>query len=475
LTRVTFDAHGNLCYPVGYQAPASTTYPRIAGIAYFGGSIYFSDDNKIYSATPPWPATPATVYTSNPLETIEWMGLGVNGLVFGTYGNPAGTRWIYTFDGANATQIGMIEAGALLDICEANGIIYLLTLVLSDQVAGTFLPVIYQISGSTLAILDDFRLIDPAFWPPGAGAGATSFPYAGRLDSDGVYLYLFLAGLSLKRYLLTTGAVSDVGNPIIPAADTTHDGAVSSGSAFVEIIGDGNLYITRPTAANGGAKNNGTLTTSWFDFGVPDLDKSFDQIAFTFNNPTDNTTVNALNVSFQCNSPSASWTALSPTLAVNSNDVNFYLPSRTIGSRVRFQITLIGALVPDVQTYSVSATLARAWQVTVSCRRSQSARLGNAGQDPQQLTSTQLLANIKNAYTVAGGNVVLYMPDPTIDETAVANGLGPCVGVSQCYAVLQDYTWSTAAGVSPGYRVGMAPEPDGIEGDCQLVLTEQLG
>jgi len=440
---------------------ADTTPTRLG---YFAGSIWYvntATPNVLRQITPAWPASPVTVYTAFALDgTISVLGAGASGLVLCT-----SSGGVYTFDGATATQVGWINA-VPLDMVTAHGVTYILALGAGPNGSQ---PVIYQLNGSTLATFDDYTLISSEFQ---AQPSPLATAYGATLDADSEWLYLFFPGLAAKRYSLTTAAITDVGSHV-PSNQLGHFGAALGGGGIAEVFTDGNLYTTIPS--QGGPNTNGVLITSWFDFGVPDLDKSFDQIEFTFNNPIDNTTINSLQVSFQCNSSAAAWTALSPTLAVNSNDVNFYLPSHTIGSRVRFQITLIAALAPDIQTYSVSATLARAWQVTVSCRRDQSDRQGNPGQDVNQLTSTQKLANIKNAYTVAGGNVVLYMPDPTIDEAAVAAGLGPCLGVSQCYAVLQDYTWTAASGVSPAYRTGMAPQPDGIEGDVALVLTEQLG
>ncbi len=437
------------------------TGKNILGLAYFQGSIWYTDGAHIWSATEPWPATPVQVYTANPSEMISFLERGPAGLVFTTIGASYELCWVYTFDGTTATLLGLIE-GQVMDIQEAQGVVYLL-IQIPTAAATTNLPVIYQISGSTLSIFDDFRLLDPNFLPP------TDVNPTGNLDTDGLYLYLFWSGLRVKRYLLKTGAVYDVGSAL--PNNALHVGACHVSGLLMENFDDGNLYTVTPGTST--SSTNGVLTTSWFDFGVPDLDKAFDQISFTFNLPTDNTTVNALQVSFQCNNPSATWTTLSPTLAVNSNDVNFYLPAPTIGSRIRFQLTLVASVNPDIQSYSVSATLARTWQVSVSCRRAQSKRQGNAGDT--DFTSTQMLANIKNAYKVAGGNVVLFMPDPTIDTAAVAAGKGPALGVSQCYAVLQDYTWTTAPGVSPAYRTDTTPDPEGIEGDCQLVLTEQLG
>jgi hypothetical protein len=452
-----------------------------ASMAYLEGSIYYllstasggvNTGGEMMSATYPFPGASAGTQVlagyefENLLLATANTGTGLAVVAGSAFG--ATRSWVYTFDGAVADFVGVIEGG-VLDVCEANGVVYILTVEphygTSPPVFG--LPIIYQLDGSTLSIFDDYRSLDPDFLP-------TSTQTYGHLDQDGRYLYYFTGNLNTKRYNLTTAAVTDVGNPTAATAiGYWRAGTVLSSGTFAEIAAEGAGTTAYICQAHVTPNTNGWMITSWYDFGTPGVDKSFTQIEFTFNAPTDATSLNAVTLQFQVNNPTATWTSAAGALAQNSNDVIFTLPYPTIGSRIRFQITLVAAEAPDIQSYSISATLARTWTVTVSCRRGQSVRNGAPGRDPQNLTSTQLLANIKQCYR-SGGNVVLYMPDPTIDEAAVAANLGPAVGVAQCFAVLQDYSWTTAnTGVSPAYRTDATPP--GIEGDAVLTLTEALG
>ena len=100
---------------------------------------------------------------------------------------------------------------------------------------------------------------------------------------------------------------------------------------------------------------------------------------------------------------------------------------------------------------------------------------GGTTLDPQRLTSTELLANIQRCYTQAGGNVTMYIPDPTVDQAALDAGQPGAValGVSMIQAQLQDYQRSLANGVAAGYREVNGPLD--MEATCQLTLSEQLG
>jgi hypothetical protein len=447
-----------------------------SSLSYLEGQIYYllggSTGGSIYEAGYPFPGASAgtQVYAGYEFESnLQAVTNSGTGLVVVAQSAAGFQAWVYSFDGASANYLGMIE-GAVQDVCQANGVVYILceTPYFGGQVTSPAVPIIYQLDGSTLSVFDDFRAVSSDFLPIAAKG-------YGHLAQDGRYLYLFTSGLNTKRYNLTSGAISDIGNPSADSGlEYQRAGAALIDGSIAEIdmglAGSNTLYACLAQAK---PNANGYLITSWYDFGTPGVDKSFTQIEFTFNAPTDATSLNAVTLQFQVNNPTATWTSVTGALAQNSNDVIFTLPYPTIGSRVRFQITLVAAEAPDIQSYSISATLARTWTVTVSCRRNQSVRNGAPGRDPQNLTSTQLIANIKECYR-SGGNVVLYMPDPTIDEAAVAANLGPAVGVALCFAVLQDYSWTTAnTGVSPAYRTDATPP--GIEGDAVLTLTEALG
>lgn len=472
----------NGMWAVGGSGAAITITPQVvndavqvlngASMATFQGSVYYlvqtMTGNEINSATYALPGAGSgtTVYTTSQMEVFtQVITRGGTGLIFTTGRGNGVDQYVYDFDGVNANYLGRIE-GNILDCCEANGSVYILTAaeLSADTVS---LPVIYSIAGSTISFFDDFRKVDSDFWP-------TSFAAQGHIESDGAYLYLFYAGLSTKRYLLTTSAVMDVGNPacVTPSSFGRAGTPLRDGS-FVETEPQNSVTTAYFNNTQAGPTVDGTLLTSWFDFGSPDVDKAFKAIEFTMNTTVD---ASALQVSFQVNSPANALTATTVTVSPSGNTLVAYLPLGTLGRRIRFQITLNHLVDPDVQSYGITATLARVFQATVACNRSQHVRGGSMPiPDPQKLTSTELLANIQRCYTLAGGNVTMYIPDPTVDEDALTAGQPGAValGVSMIQAQLQDYQRSLSPGVAAGMRGSNGPLD--IEANVQLTLTEQLG
>lgn len=446
-----------------------------ASMATFQGSAYYlvqtMTGNEINSATYPLPGAGAgtTVYTTSEMEVFtQVITRGGTGLIFTTGRGNGLDQYVYDFDGVNANYLGRIE-GNILDCCEANGTVYILTAAIPaiTNPQSPTLPVIYSIAGSTLSIFDDFRKVDDDFWP-------TSFVAGGHLESDGAYLYFWYAGLSTKRYLLTTSAVMDIGNPIcVNAGSTGRAGTPLGDGGFVETEPATSQTTAYVNVEQDGPNADGILLTSWFDFGTPDVDKAFKAIEFTMNSAV---SAAALLVSFQVNSPANPLLGTTVNVSPSGNTLVAYLPQGTLGRRIRFQITLNHQGDPDVQSYGITATLARVFQATVACNRQQHVRGGsNPIPDPQKLTSTELLANIQRCYTLAGGNVTMYIPDPTVDEDALASGQPGAValGVSMIQAQLQDYQRSLSPGVSAGMRGSNGPLD--IEATVQLTLTEQLG
>lgn len=445
-----------------------------ASMATFAGSVYYitgsSTPNKINSATYPLPGAGAgtTVYTASQMENlVQVLSRGATGLVFITGSGQGVDQYVYGFDGVNANFLGRIQ-GNILDACEANGTVYILTAAVPGAPDTFSLPVIYSVAGSTLSIFDDFRKVDPAFWP-------ITFSAGGHIESDGTYLWLWYAGLSTKRYVLTTSAISDVGNPtVISASSTGRAGTPLGDGGFVETEPQVSLttaYINYTQLDNNAS---GTMLTSWYDFDTPDVDKSFKSIEFAFNAAFTST---ALTCSFELDNPNIGPTVMTPMLSNSGLTLIAYFPVGTIGKRVRFTITINHTAAPavDVQSWSILATLARIWAFPVACRRNPQTR---SGPDQQGLTAMQLLENIIDAYTVAGGNVIMWIPDPTAsaDNPSVDPITGEnVIGVSQVSAVIQDYARSTAAGIAPGYRQAQDGGVFDMDGDIQLTLAEALG
>ena len=442
-----------------------------ASLAVFNGSLWYivgtTTPNAINALTYPLPgAAGGTVqYTAFQMEhLVQVLGRGANGLVFMTGGTTGLTWSCYEFDGVNATLIGRLT-GHIQDITEANGTVYILAYGSGSTQENTPLPVIYSVSGSTVSIFDDFRTVDAAFQP-------ISFQTNGHLDSDGLYLYFWTSGLSAKRYRLTTSAITDVGNPtcVVGISGARSGCAIGDGS-FMEIESGASTTTAYLNNVIGTPNVNGVLTTSWFDFDTPGVRKSFSSIEFTMNSAVDLT---ALLVSYQTDA-SSGFQTLTLTTSIGGDKLICYLDD-VIGTRIQFRIVLLYQAVngpPDINAYSIQGKLTRVWQFQVACRSQQQDRAAGT-EDPQGLTSRELLANIQNAYDLASGNLVMYIPDPTIDQDELDEGNGVALGVSQINGVLQDFQWTTTSGVSPGFRQANGDGPQIQEGDCLLVIAGSL-
>lgn len=437
--------------------------PESGVMAFFNGQLfYWKTGNVLISTQPPFPGAGAgtTVYTLPGMYfSVGGLSDSGTGLVFATKSNAFSMTEVFSFDGVNATLLGKLEAGNVCDICEANGVTYVLCA--APQVNGTFLPVIYAISGGTISPFDDYRYVDTPFQPQaGIGKGA-------RLDSDGQYLFLFFPGLRAKQYNLRTQSAYDVGaSAVIPGGVDSgeHRGCALFNGGFAEVDAQapGTLYVAQP----GGTPNaNGVLTSSFFDFGTPTVDKAFKFVEFEMNSLLDPT---ALLVSYRLDNLSATWSSVPVTFSPSGNTLIAYFPQRTIGHRLQLQITLVATRTPDIATYAVYATLARVWKFSVACREGQTSRNPQNQPDPQEATPQQLQANLENARAIAGGLVTLWIPDPTVLPTP-----GAPAGVSQVNAQIQDLERDVAAQAGAGIRRGA----DGslrFDADYTLTLTEVL-
>lgn len=452
VTRVNADTIGTV---------VAGSYSR-CDMAAFNDTLYYNSEisggpppvTQILSSTYPFPGgagNGTTVYT---MPQMGWQILAItdsaNGVAFATAAQQQLYSYIWTFDGVNATFVGRIY-GTVIDMRSANGVTYILAAARNGISGGIGLPVIYQLSGSTLSVLDDYRQADPAFQP-------TTQSGRGCLDEDGTYLYLFWSGLRVKRYRLKDGAIYDVGHPTAQQSNSAvHSGAAGPGGGIAE--GDPtnvpySLYVMQPGVA---PNQNGILTTSFYDFGTPNDHKSFKSVEFTMNSAID---VNAILVSYRVDNLSNTLTPVTVTVSPSGNTLIAYFPPNTLGCRVQLQITLVAASNPDIASLSVLATLARIFTLGAACRRDQQAR--NGAKDPQGLAASDRLANVLNCYNIAAGKCVLYIPDPTAAK-----------GYAQINALLQDYKRVTAPGVAPGMREDATGQRD-MESDYQLTLAEQL-
>lgn len=451
-------------------------------LGYFGGNLYYATGNiateVLKHATYPFPGAGVGVTDRTVLQmegAITGVGDGPTGVVF-TAGEalsgpatPSPWTWVYVWDGANATLIGRIFGG-VNDICEANGVVYILCSILPGA-TGTTMPIIYSVSGSTISVFDDYRWLDPNFQP------ATTTPLSqGHLDSDGTWLYLWWPTLNTKRYKLSSGAISDCGAP--QAQGTLyHIGAVGAtlpGSGILDCDPAGagtTAYIVK----FGDIPNvNGQLISSYYDFGTPNVDKQFQSVEFQMNSA-----LNTQAITVEAQVDGIGYVQLPVQLSPSNNTLLCLFPSRSIGHRARLRVTLNGSYNPDISQWSILAALARTWKLTVSCRHDPQIR-GTPGPmaDPQGLTAQQLVANIEAAYHQAGGYVTLFIPDPNAagGGTIMTTGGSYTIpkGVSVVNAQLQDYTRRNAAGVSPTFHQMQDGGALDLEADCDLVLSEVL-
>src|ERR1019366_4230138 len=301
-------------------------HPAVDTMAYFGGSIWYAlstAPRQLNGATFAFPgAGAAQLAPATTMPQMETAILSVcdsgQGLIIVT-GDAVGglVSFVYSFDGLNQTFLGAVK-GLVIDSVNANGTVYLLASTgVGNTVNAQALPVIYEITGSTINTFDDYRSVDPAFYPGKQGRGAAY----GHVATDGLYLYLFWFGQRTKRYLLSTGAIYDVGG----TGRQPMFGAPNIQGGWIE----GNDTSQSMTAIQPllAATVNGFMEDSFFDFGMPTVDKKFDTIEFTRNTAIAPT---ALTVSFRT-AITGSFTAISVQVSLSGDTLICYLPSRTIG------------------------------------------------------------------------------------------------------------------------------------------------
>jgi hypothetical protein len=417
--------------------------------------------NKVIGPTWPGNAAGTNAQATNQVDGgMSMMCATASGLAFVTGASlNVGPSYVYTWDGASVpVYVGTVQNLFPVDMRTIGGITFLLFGALSEpgRSSTTIQPVIYSLSGSQLAVFDDYRYVDQAFQSSVAGGNN----WCGNLDGDDTYLYLFWAGLSAKRYdLANTGgqslAVSDVGDPARNGL-ANHFGVAGNEGSFFEWSDNPNstnhLLWGLTTAAN----DTGYLITSYFDAATPGVVKYWRSFEVDLNAALGAGA--GVAVAYQLDNE----TGFPHTLtlqATPTGDLLGVFPTPTKAKRIQLRITLTASnagVSPDIRSYAIKPTLARVWRATVLCARSV---LTHSGEDAQGAKGADLLANVASIYN-NGGLCVLFVPDATSST-----------GVSQVNAVLEDYTRHS--------RIKVGPTADEFgnwdqEGTCDLVLKEDI-
>jgi hypothetical protein len=410
-----------------------------------------------------WPVAPVSILTVPWNESVGYLvtpafptGLII---VIGQQLNPLAAAdpamYVYSWDGTSTnppTLIGIIN-GYPVDVRTFGGSTFLL--VATTGALTTNVPVpqptIYQISSNQIQLWDDYRYKQAPFQAVGTSLGSQF----GRLDGDVNQLYMSWPTIGVKRYDLTSGAKFDVGDPY-QTGQIGHSVAVGPNGTFVEYSGDNaglaSYCIWGPAVAN---NDTGTLTTSYFDAGVPGIVKYWKSFEVELNGPLSGGA--AVSVQYRLDNTVA-FTTLTMQTDAQGNLIGFF-PAGTKAKRIQMLLTLTASSTgtsPDIRSYSIYPTTGRIWRCTVMAMRNIQT---HAGDDNQAARPVDLIANIENVYN-SGGRCILYVPDPT------AAG-----GVSQVNAILQDYTRRSKS--PPGPRSDEFGAMD-QEAEIDLVFSEDL-
>lgn len=407
------------------DSPAQNT------LAYIGNAIWYAASTlQISKITFPFPgAAPGTaVQTANSLEgLVKAMGSTPSGLVFlMNYNVTVGPTLIYTWDGISLpVLVGTVWNLVPLDVRTVAGITFLLFGALgpAGNVAGKVQPVIYSLTGSQLAVFDDYRYLDIPFQATGVNQAN------GRLDGDDTFLYLFWPGLSTKRYDLanTSGqslAICDVGDPA-RAGLLIHSGVISNEGSFFEYSDNPvstNFMLWGTVTAN---NDTGFLITSWYDAATPGITKYWRSFEVELNAPLG--TGASVTVTYDLDNQSGFANTLTLNALPNGNLIAFF-PTGTKATRIRFRLLLTASntgVSPDLRSYSVKPSLGRVWHFTVIAEDNV---LTHSGEDGQGTKGADLISNVMAIYN-NGGKGILFVPD-----ASAANG------VAQFNVSLEDYT-----------------------------------
>jgi hypothetical protein len=439
--------------------PGTLSYAQ--NILYYALATLQQQINQAVGPTWPGAAAGTAAQATNVVDGgVLMVCATASGLAFVTgAGRTVGPAYVYTWDGVSVpVLVGTVQNLFAVDMRTVAGITFLLFAALSEpgRSSTTAQPVIYSLTGSQLAIFDDYRYVDAAF----QSAASVTNNWPGNLDGDDTFVYLYWTGLSTKRYdLANTGgqslAVTDIGDPARVGVNY-HYGAVGNEGSFFEWSDNPNSTNHMLWGLKTAANDTGYLVTSYFDASTPGVVKYWRSFEVQLNAVLGSGA--AVNVAYQMDNETGFPHTLALVTMPNGNLIGFF-PGGTKATRIQIKVTLTASTAgvsPDIRSWSLRPSLARVWKCTVLCARMVAT---HSGDDAQGARGVDLLANVVNVYN-NGGRAVLYVPDPT--TTA---------GVSQVNAVLEDYTRHSH--FAPGPRQDEFGAYD-QEGTVDLTLIEEL-
>jgi hypothetical protein len=377
--------------------------------------------------------------------------------------DPSYEAILYTFNGTlPANRVDSIN-GYIKAAVTLNNVTYILAVL--DQAAGGGNFTLFSLSGSAITVVADTRYNAPDFQENTVILPLSKFFKPG-LQEDGRYLYIGWQGTHGLRYDPVLNAWSYVGAPA--PLDTNQDSRVilnTAASGIVDVYGNKTKNVFQAYAFNG-APTTGTFETSYFDFGTPTINKVFSSIAIEM---TAVQVAESLTVNFKTDTA----TTWSPAIVLDSGNGNWIqavMPVDTIGARIKFQFTYVGALFNNsfpwqIVDYSVTARLGRIWSMTLACRSNPQTISG--GDDPQGQTGLQLWANLYNVRKVGGGYMYLWVTDPTDPD-----GDGSYVAET-LHAHIEDMQTTSSKGVPAGARTTSYSGFD-AERDITVQIVEDL-
>ncbi len=402
-------------------------------LAEIGSTLYYlgklvGGAPTINKVTPPYTGGAGTViFTGNTLEPLYGNLIPFAGGLFFTSSNwnssnPLIPTSLYTFSGTGTpTQIDNLP-GYPVGASQVNGSVYLV--MINEQYSiqrGHAFPTnytLYQVSGSTVTVLDDTRFMAPDVDAgPLAPPGSSAVTRAG-VFSDGRFLYVAFPNWGVHVY--------DVGSTVAPrsrlfanvtaVANPTSNVVVSTIQGHAVYLGGGSGFAQQLFySASPPAVVTGVMQTSYFDFETPTTTKVFRSLIIELATPLSGSIPTFLSVAYQLDNETGYPHALPLTVQGSNNLVGFF-PVGTKGSRISFGLSLTNTNGntdwPIIRSYSVNATLGRVWKVTADIPLAGQAQDLTGVEDAEQVSGSTLLANIQNTYRLAAGQCVLFVPSP---------------------------------------------------------------
>lgn len=316
---------------------------------------------------------------------------------------------------------------------------------------------LYQLSGSSLVLLDDERVALPDFQP---AANGNILTHVG-MDSDERFVYVYwpgnnpggTAGYGVRAYDAQGNKFKAVPTPL--QANTSPGGAATSANqnGLVTVMVSNNA-TTIQQRSNATLAPSGTLVTSYFDAGVPLVGKRWLSIEFVL----DGLMPPGGSIQVALQGDQQSGFSSSTTAVPTGNTWTAFFAPNTILNRLRLQIVLtLGSnnVSPVVSYYTLRYDLGRVWKGTLSCADRERYLDGSEGVSRGQ----DLLANIENILKLSGGNCELFVPSPTQSG-----------GGEQVNAKLIDYNKrSLNPGPSEAQNTGTS-----MQADVEVTFVESL-